>query len=591
MAAKADQNNDFALEPNSGKDQQLQQTLPDKVKVKYSKPVAGAGADQSVLDREGDGVEEVVLDGTASRVYGGEILSYKWFEGSKQLTDEALTTINLPVGEHTLKLEVTGPGDRKAADSVTIAIRPLTGNFQRLNLKAEQNKSRTKRSIKSFWPAGYGESNICLWEDDKFAAVTITIDDNIAVDHEWWVKAGKDYDWRFTWFIIVNHLTGKTKNPFYGSWEKFQTLVDLGHDIQSHSMSHQAHDDARLKDELIQEYRDSLHAINQHLTGNKATTFAWPSGKFNREVGSLFAIAARGTTATPNKPGTTDYLNVNSTSIGVSKDFVDSVLDGDSGIAWLGKKQFLRSWLSAHYHLVKDKTAVKSDLDYLYQRSNEVWLSLFQDVARYGQERDTATLKVISNNAKKVEFQVSDQMDDNFFDYPLTVKLKLYPSWSAVTASQANQTLTPIIVTHGKEKYALLKVIPDQGRVVVKPSDKVNQNPEAKAGQAQIVVDKEGDGSEPVVLNGRASYDEDGFIFQYRWTKAGDPVASVSRPTIKLDQGDHVFSLKVTDNSGAVAEDKVIITVQPPPQKKPITESKAHNDEITDPLPRQARQR
>ena len=35
------------------------------------------------------------------------------------------------------------------------------------------------------WPAAPGEAEICLWKDDKYAAVSLTIDDNCRPDHDW----------------------------------------------------------------------------------------------------------------------------------------------------------------------------------------------------------------------------------------------------------------------------------------------------------------------------------------------------------------------------------------------------------------------
>ena len=376
------------------------------------------------------------------------------------------------LGRHKLKLTAIGEGGKKSKDKISIAIKPVSKRLQRINLKVSPNTDRFKKPLTLTWPKKYGEAQICLWEDDKFAAVSITIDDNIAVDHSWWIKIGKEYGWQFTWFIIINSLAENSKNPYFGSWPAFQALVNLGHDVQSHSISHESVDETKGKDDdkVIHEYQGSLKQINQQIVGNRALTLAWPWGKFNRDLGALFVVAGRGTVATPNKAERIDYLNINSSSAGIGKNYLDSILKGTSTTSWLGKNRYIRGWFVAHYHFVKDKQAAMLELNALYLRSSRLWVGLFKDVARYGQERDTAKLAMIINNSKKVKFRLSDQMDDSIFDYPLTIKVRLYPKWRGVTVTQAGKKLEATLISQGKRHYALIKVIPDRGDVVVQPS-------------------------------------------------------------------------------------------------------------------------
>src|SRR5205823_5517233 len=71
------------------------------------RPVANAGADQTVTDNDGDGAESVTLDGSASFDPDGSILFYQWREGSSDIGFGATPAVRLSVGVHTLTLEVT----------------------------------------------------------------------------------------------------------------------------------------------------------------------------------------------------------------------------------------------------------------------------------------------------------------------------------------------------------------------------------------------------------------------------------------------------------------------------------------------------
>jgi hypothetical protein len=86
--------------------------------------------------------------------------------------------------------------------------------------------------------------------------------------------------------------------------------------------------------------------------------------------------------------------------------------------------------------------------------------------------------------------------------------------------------------------------------------------PIAAAGPDQTVTDSDGNASEIVQVDGSASSDPDGFIASYRWSEGAtilqDGPAFYSGP---LSVGTHTLTLRVTDNSGATAQDTVVITV------------------------------
>ena len=64
---------------------------------------AMAGPDQEVTDDNGNGVADVLLDGSGST---GPITSYEWSNGTVLAISE-METVSLPVGDHTITLTVS----------------------------------------------------------------------------------------------------------------------------------------------------------------------------------------------------------------------------------------------------------------------------------------------------------------------------------------------------------------------------------------------------------------------------------------------------------------------------------------------------
>jgi len=85
-------------------------------------PLANAGADQTVQDANGDGVESVTLDGSVSRDPDGAIVNYSWGENGVEIATGVNPTVSLTVGAHTLTLTVTDDAGATASDTVVIIV-------------------------------------------------------------------------------------------------------------------------------------------------------------------------------------------------------------------------------------------------------------------------------------------------------------------------------------------------------------------------------------------------------------------------------------------------------------------------------------
>jgi hypothetical protein len=87
-----------------------------------SLPIADAGPDEDVVDGDGDGSEQVNLDGSRSEDPDGTIESFIWTEGGIQIAAGVNPTVVLAVGVHTITLTVTDNDGDADTDDVVITI-------------------------------------------------------------------------------------------------------------------------------------------------------------------------------------------------------------------------------------------------------------------------------------------------------------------------------------------------------------------------------------------------------------------------------------------------------------------------------------
>ncbi|MGH8551642.1 MAG: PKD domain-containing protein, partial [Methylococcales bacterium] len=90
--------------------------------VSNLKPVADAGADQTLKDTDNSGSETVILNGGASSDSDGTIVSYSWNEGTAKLGNGAQLTLPLSVGIHNITLTVTDDDADTGSDSMVVIV-------------------------------------------------------------------------------------------------------------------------------------------------------------------------------------------------------------------------------------------------------------------------------------------------------------------------------------------------------------------------------------------------------------------------------------------------------------------------------------
>ena len=180
-----------------------------------------------------------------------------------------------------------------------------------------------------------------------------------------------------------------------------------------------------------------------------------------------------------------DYMEIHSTT-----GAVESLVSDQPNPAWMADQKIknlfdpdpnnkcYRGWANIFIHFVNagkdfDKslfgTAYCKLLAFYNEHREDLWTGFFDDVALYGEERDTAMLVTNQTSSAKIVFTLTSQMDPSVFNYPLTVKIRIYDGWKGAVATQNGKSLPVQVIEHDKQFFALVKAAPDQGQVILTP--------------------------------------------------------------------------------------------------------------------------
>ena len=325
------------------------------------------------------------------------------------------------------------------------------------------------------WPANVGEADVCLWNDDKLAAFTLTIDDNNEQNIPFWKTMITKYDFHFTWFVITEAATQYNVQ----NWNLYNDLASLGSQIDAHDdrnwYNNPTGGETNPTDaDYLARLQATKTKINTEITAGNNTnlTYAYPFGEGNETEARKAFIGIRGTNGVLNQANTVNYLDVNSVS---SPYIYNTEANRDKYILPLLDKtnklygtNYYRGWASTHFHGLDAAGEILADefLQYLADKP-DLWVAGFTEVTQYSQSFATHNLTVDNVAESQIKFTLTDDMLDAVFNFPLSVKIKVNNSWASVSAIQNGNSVEAKIITNNGEKYALVKAVPDLGQVTV----------------------------------------------------------------------------------------------------------------------------
>lgn len=512
-------------------------------------PVARAGSDAVDTDHDGDGAEDVAVSGSASTDADGTLVAYAWREAGQVLATTATATLRLPVGVHTLTLEVTDDGGATASDAVVLDVRPNAAPVASFTASCSgractfdgRASSDTGGPIASWsWDLGDGAT-----ATGPVATHTYAADSNYAVTLTVADAAGA------VGTLLKNVPVGGSETTLF--LEEFDdgaadgmTLTGLWH---------------------VDSACDAAPpSPPKYLGYHRTTACDYDAG---RTTGSAtFGVDLR--TATD---GYLVFTHRWATESGSTYDV--KRLQVNSAGSWVTVKSFVgasQPWTEYRHPLTAyagNSIQVRFFFDTMDSTSNAHagwYVDSLRAVASVPPQPPVAVAGP--------DVALSDDDGDGLATATLDGSASSDPDGSIVAwewregdvvlGTTPGLAVDLAVGTHD----VVLRVTDDTAAVgtdTVRVVVAANPAPVAIAGPDTVVTDDDGNGLAAVLLDGSASSDGTGSIALWSWSDGTGVVASTPTADLVLGVGSYAFTLTVTDNGGRTAADDVLVRVDPNP--------------------------
>jgi len=297
---------------------------------------------------------------------------------------------------------------------------------------------------------------------DCAGALSFTFDDNLRDQDDVAVPLLEKYGIHATFFVIpgrtpeTNEEAAKMKVSDWGSisWQRLRELAAQGHEIASHSWTHEP-----LKicnDEQLEAQVAKAHKCIAEKIGIPPLSFAAPGNGWDarvRAVANKYHPVLRdrqerfGDWPPTNKGFTAAKANA----------LVNHALANGEAMVWMIHA------ITNGYNAVASPEVLENHLKFVASRRDAIWVDTFANVKRYMMERDAATLtQLISGD--QASFNLACALDPTQFNYPLTV---IIPAEHAVQVEAKRTDDGVSLPVEIRSDRILVQAAPSAARVVV----------------------------------------------------------------------------------------------------------------------------
>ncbi len=308
---------------------------------------------------------------------------------------------------------------------------------------------------------------IGTWQGFRPAAVSYTFDDNIPHQLSIAVPMFDTFGFKLTLFTVTSPTWGWPAN-----WAGLQQAANEGHEIASHTIDHQPL--GGLTDPQQQaELQLSRDTINARITGQQCVTFAYPNCILgNSALVAQYYIAARGCSGQIVNSVPPDSLNISSFVLGDKG--LNTVADIE---APANNAALANAWCVYLIHGINSdepgaysplsQDTMLATLQYFSLHPDKFWVATFGTVARYIQERKSASITELSSTGDSITVQLTDLLGKGVYTIPLSVRRPLPAGWDSAVVMQNDTTVPSKVITIDTVLSVMFDAVPNAGIVTI----------------------------------------------------------------------------------------------------------------------------
>ncbi len=349
-------------------------------------------------------------------------------------------------------------------------------------------------------PASIGDVSVKKWKDDKTAAFSFTFDDCMQSQYDYVFPMFEQYGFRGTFFLI----TGPLDDPWgpywrYGTWPEFIEMSNAGQEMGSHTITH-AHlgnlaiGDTSTTGTLLYELYQSKKSIERKIPNKKCIVLAYPYSEYDNDVinyTSLFYESARAISEDPVDSSLSgqDWYTVGSRVIefdSLRNSPSDDLDELQAFYDYVDNSINQGGWGLLQAHDVIPFDSIQSAIDqgsyqpisvqwfesacqYVSDASDngDVWVAPMGEVTKYMKERDSYDYNIISVTDTSIILNVTDTLENDIYNYPLTADIIVPDGWSAVSVFQTGFYDYTTSYIAGSNTIIETSVVPDGGHITL----------------------------------------------------------------------------------------------------------------------------
>jgi peptidoglycan/xylan/chitin deacetylase (PgdA/CDA1 family) len=357
-----------------------------------------------------------------------------------------------------------------------------------------------ENSFPQFKSAGIGDISVKKWKDDYTAAFSFTFDDCMQSQYDHVFPIFEQYGFLGTFYVI----TGPLDDPYgpywrYGTWPEFIEMSVAGNEIGSHTVTHPHLQNLPIGDSLtsgtlIYELYHSKNRIEQKIPDKKCIDLAYPYSEYDNDVifyTSRYYEVARAISVDPVDSSLSgqDWYKIGSRVIvfDMPRNSPDDDLDElQEFYNYVDSTINEGKWglLQAHDVIPFDSIQIAIDqgsyqpisiqwfdaaCQFVSQaeQNGDLWVAPVRDITRYMKERDSYDYDIISVTDTSIIINISDTLNNDIYDFPLTADIIVPDNWSTASIFQGSFYDYTSSYMSGSSTVIETSVIPDGGNVII----------------------------------------------------------------------------------------------------------------------------